>query len=107
MCSAVPAGALKFREGPVLVAKTTEHFFFEPWPESAQVFACVSVYQLRPSVMLLGAASHCSVPYGSKAFGQPFQPGSGAFDQTCHVPIRSGCPKSVPPSSTPTVTPRR
>ena len=47
---------------------------------SAQVFACVSVYQDRPSVMLLGAASHCSVPYGSKAFGQPFQPGSGAFD---------------------------
>jgi CheY-like chemotaxis protein len=57
----------------------------------------------------LGASRTCTVPKGSNAFGQPFQPGSppkaSALVHVFHVPIRSGWPKSAPPSSTPTVVP--
>ena len=40
--------------------------------------AIVFVYQVRPWSMISGAVRHCSVPYGSNAFGQPFQPAIGA-----------------------------
>ena len=77
---------------------------------AGQVTSDVGVYHDRPPEIWLGAASSCSVPNGSNAFGQPFQPSSVKSvsvtpDQVCHVFSRSGWPKSVPPSSTPTVTP--
>src|SRR4051812_48277502 len=97
-------GALKLRDGPVRVPNVTEQ---SPLP-AAQVTADVGVYQDRPPLIWLGAASHWRVPNGSKALGQPFQPESTksvsvAPDHVCHVFSRSGWPKSVPPSSTPTV----
>ena len=70
MCWLVPGGALKLRDGPVLVAKSTQQVA----AADAQVAAVVLVYQDRPWSICSGAASHCRVPYGSKAFGQPFQP---------------------------------
>jgi len=73
-----------------------------PYPSStrtpkrcAQVAAVVLVYQDRPWSTWLGSASHCSVPNGSNAFGQPFQPSSVVSVsvtpcQVCHVPIFPG-----------------
>src|SRR5262245_37607224 len=99
-------GAGKLRDGPTRVANETAQ---SPAP-AGQVTADVGVYQDRPPLIWLCAASHWSVPNGSNAFGQPFQPSSVkapsvAPDHVCHVLSRSGWPKSVPPSSTPTVTP--
>jgi hypothetical protein len=103
VCCFVPAGRLKLRDGPVLVAKSTE----QVPPDVVQVAAVVLVYQDRPWSTWLGSASHCSVPNGSNAFGQPFQPAFAPVwpVQVCQVFSRSGWPQSVPPSRTPTVTP--
>ena len=84
MCVLVPAGAEKFRAGPVWVAKVTWHIAFLSilsaglpfFSTYVQVADCVSLYQERPCGTKLGAASRTSVPYGSNAFGQPTQPGS-------------------------------
>jgi hypothetical protein len=105
VCVAVPAGRLKLRDGPVRVANETVHVLPPPEHEAA----VVGVYQERPWATWLGASATWMVPNGSNAFGQPFQPGSPpkscALVHVFHVPIRSGWPKSVPPSSTPTVVP--
>src|SRR5262245_2249286 len=103
---AVPLGRLKLREGPVRVAKVTRQLL--PW--RSHCFAWVGVYHDSPWSTRSGAMSHTSVLNGSNALGQPFQPSSAvapsvAPDHVCHVPRRSGWPKSVPPSSTPTVEP--
>ena len=50
----------------------------------------VGVYQERPWSTNCGATSHTSVSYGSNAFGQPFQPGSGAFAPTTSATCRAG-----------------
>src|SRR5215208_1335263 len=101
-----PFGALKLRDGPVRVPNVT---WQAPLP-AGQATADAGVYHERPPLIWVGAASHCRVPNGSNAFGQPFQPESVKSvsvtpDHVCQVLSRSGCPKSVPPSSTPTVTP--
>jgi hypothetical protein len=70
VCWFVPVGALKLRDGPVLVAKSTE----QVGPDFTQVAAVVLVYQDKPWSMSLGEDSHWSTPNGSNALGQPFQP---------------------------------
>ena len=112
MCEAVASGAPKLRDGPMRVAKLTRRRFAflscEFWLN--ELFAVVGVYQVRPWSTKSGARSQTSVPYGSNAFGQPFQPSSVkvlsvAPDHVCHVFRRSGCAQSVPPSRMLTVVP--
>ena len=65
----------KLRDGPVLVENLTGHVAWGALlAQSVQVAAVVSTYHDRPWSIWEGAASHWSVPNGSKAFGQPFQP---------------------------------
>jgi hypothetical protein len=54
VCCLVPVGALKLRDGPVFVAKSTEQFA----PVYVQVAAVVFVNQDRPWSTWSGAESH-------------------------------------------------
>jgi hypothetical protein len=92
---AVPGGFGRLRDGPVLVASRTE----QPAPLPPQAAAVVRTYQLRPWSICSGASSHCTVPKGSKAAGQPLAAAATL------APIRSGWDQSVPPSNTAAVVP--
>ena len=63
LCWFVPAGAVKLRDGPVLVANSTRHVALAGLlAQSSQVAASVGVYQESPWSIRSGAASSCSVP---------------------------------------------
>ena len=74
--------------------------FFLSWTDCVnEDLASVFVYQVRPRSTLPGWTARTSESNGSRAFGQPVD------GRVCHVPIMSGCPKSVPPSRTDTTEP--
>ena len=101
VCCFFAFGRLKLRDGPSRVENLTGQIACGAlFAQSLQVAATVFVCQDRPlSTRSSRSDSQMSAPYGSNAFGQPFQPARGPVwpDQICQVFSRSGWPKSVPP----------